>query len=66
MNIKLSNEHIRSEFNTKFPQTGITLKFIAEKIGVNYSNLAKWRNGTHSFAQPSLRKIDKYLATLRK
>ncbi|MFV0954746.1 hypothetical protein JOY43_26585 [Bacillus paranthracis] len=42
------------------------MKFIAEKIGVNYSNLAKWRNGTHSFAQPSLRKIDKYLATLRK
>lgn len=64
MMVKLSNEHVRSDFNTKFPQTGITLNFIAKKIGVNYQNLSKWRNSTHSFSQPTLQVIDKYLQSL--
>ncbi|WP_026565885.1 helix-turn-helix domain-containing protein [Bacillus sp. UNC41MFS5] len=59
-----ANKRIRAIFIKKLEDNGLKMKFVAEKVGIEYTTLSKWKNGVFNFAEDKLKKIAYFLEQL--
>lgn len=51
----------RRSFEHYLEESGVKLKFVADRIGCHYSSLAHWRSGDRDFHQDLYQRLVKFL-----
>jgi len=58
------NNTLRKAFITKLKQKGLKMTFVADKLGIEYTTLSKWKNGHFDFGEEKLKVVKNFLETL--
>ena len=58
------NRRLREVFIYKINANGLKMKFVAEKLGIEYTTLSKWKNGHLDFGEDKAKRVRNYLEKL--
>jgi transposase len=58
------NNRVRQAFIKALDDNGLKMKYVAEKLGIEYTTLSKWKNGVFDFKEENIKKIVNFLEKL--
>ncbi|MCD4839750.1 helix-turn-helix domain-containing protein [Neobacillus sedimentimangrovi] len=55
------NNLLRKKFTEVLETHGLKMKFVADKLGIEYTTLSKWKNGKLDFGEDKAKQVAYFL-----